>query len=647
MTRRCWLALLLSLLLTVTHASAVSPRSANNSVLNAGGTTVLSDSTANGWAVTVSGGTVYLSGTGLPKTSHALQLAHVDSGTWYQSSSGWHSFTPAGAIASGPATTSPPTSSQKLNTTATPSPSATGAFKVVNGKIQAPNGTNWIGIGVVVHDSNLAASVNTILTDFPGVNLVRVDVDPLGSNPSVYAAAVASLTSKGIVVEFSDYTNSLGTGGGGAQGVIFTDSLLTNELAWFTSMASYYKNNPYVWLGSNNEPAWTYPDGKIYTSGPNSLSAWQRASYDAVRATGNNAPFLLEPGGTRAVNASFPWLLQSMMDPTQYATMTNVIWDPHCYSYQAMNSTDPAAEALSVAQMVAQSQTIHSADGVPAAIIGEYSTWGVGGTQNVTAVLSSGFGSGAWVLDANGVLGGPPGDPNATIYFGLLSGGRLTSFGRTVAAFTLANSRNQGTPQRPAGETLSLNTVSNVARNTAFTVSGSIAGVTDAPPLQYQDNGGSWTTLPAGASVTASSFSFQHPGMASDPAATIAIRDANNTSISAIGPPFVVLGARSASGTIVTPGAGSFTDGAHVYTVTAAGAAVQDGNDIPGGSGTSAGEWYHGLVYFQDAESKTWYTWNQIQLTATTAPGPVVTPPIEKPSQRPQGRRRPGIPQRD
>lgn len=68
----------------------------------------------------------------------------------------------------------------------------------------------------------------------------------------------------------------------------------------------------------------------------------------------------------------------------------------------------------------------------------------------------------------------------------------------------------------------------------------------------------------------------------------------------------------SGSGTgIVTPGVGSFTDGAgNVYTIDAFGNADENGNPIPGGSGTSEMEYYNGNVYGQDSTTGDWYTWN-------------------------------------
>lgn len=66
----------------------------------------------------------------------------------------------------------------------------------------------------------------------------------------------------------------------------------------------------------------------------------------------------------------------------------------------------------------------------------------------------------------------------------------------------------------------------------------------------------------------------------------------------------------SPDGTMITPGSGSFSDGMHVYTITAGGNAAEDGNNLKDGGGTSAGEWFNGLAYFQDSATKNWYTWN-------------------------------------
>jgi hypothetical protein len=426
-----------------------------------------------------------------------------------------------------------------------PSPlsTGTGAFKVVNGKIQAPDGSNWIGAGVDVHDKNFVNAAANLPTQFPGINFVRVDIGGYEAlpAPATYAAAIKKLTDQRIVVQLSDYGNSLGTGGGGNQGVIYTGSKLSTENNWFAAMGAYYKNNPYVWLGSNNEPSQCYPytggtaggcprGSSIYSSGPKTLSAWQRASYNAVRNSGNTSPFVLEPSGSRPPGWSGT-PLQSNMDASYYATMTNIIWDPHAYWYQSGYSTVSARNDKEVAALISSAQSIHSADGVPPVVIGEYSGSGSGNgsTDYVRAVHASGVSTGAWVWDGSATLGGPCGDPTGLLSSNIYSCGVLTSpYGTAVKAHVLANSKATPAP----------------------------SGCTASP-----------------------------------------------------------------NGTIIKPGSGTFCDGTHTYAITAADAATEDGNAIAGGGGTGKGEWYNKLVYFQDAKTGQWYTWNQSSFTAVAAPG--------------------------
>ena len=168
-------------------------------------------------------------------------------------------------------------------------------------------------------------------------------------------------------------------------------------------------------------------------------SAWQAATYAAIRGTGNKNPILLEPGGdvvgTFRGGAGVP--MMAFQDPTVVATMTNVIWDPHIYGYMDNYATDAATNNALVTQVVAAVQAVQSADGVVPAIIGEYRPEGANGTQLVTAVINAGAsgttGSGAWVWDQDGVVGGPSGDPTGLVDFGLLSGGQLTTYGQMVA----------------------------------------------------------------------------------------------------------------------------------------------------------------------------------------------------------------------
>lgn len=232
-----------------------------------------------------------------------------------------------------------------------PAATATGGgFHVANGQITGPNGV-YQARGVNLYGNDMGASQDgaLITKTFPGTNFIRFIARPL-NDPTSYDAFVNGMTGEGRVVEFEDHPD-----GGGSQGTVYTGARLAAESAWYAAMASHFKNNPYVWFGTYNEPP---------TTG-GSLSAWQRATYDAIRSTGNNNPILLEVSGSRPVN------LQQALDPSVYATMTNVIWDAHIYPYQNNGSSDPGSVMANIKGMIAAAQKIRSADGLVPVIIGE------------------------------------------------------------------------------------------------------------------------------------------------------------------------------------------------------------------------------------------------------------------------------------
>lgn len=85
----------------------------------------------------------------------------------------------------------------------------------------------------------------------------------------------------------------------------------------------------------------------------------------------------------------------------------------------------------------------------------------------------------------------------------------------------------------------------------------------------------------------------------------------------------------------ITPGSGSFTDGSgNVYSIDASSNAIENGSPITGGAGTSAMELYNGVVYAQDANSGSWYTWDQSNFNGpvTAPPTPTPTPPTPTPT---------------
>lgn len=241
----------------------------------------------------------------------------------------------------------PPTPVQSC---ATPTVAA-GGFHVNGGQIIGPNGV-FVARGINIYGNQDAMKAGGLATQtFKGLNFVRYIVrDPL-NDPSTYAAFANLMTPQGIVVEFEHHPD-----GGGGQDAPFTGSKLAAESAWYASMAKAFGGNPYVWFGTFNEPG-------VGSAGQ--LSAWHKATYDAIRSTGSKALLMIEPGGSR------PWNLVDALVPSVYGSMTNIVMDPHVYPYQNNYSSDATSITDNINGMIAAAQKIKSADGTIPVIIGE------------------------------------------------------------------------------------------------------------------------------------------------------------------------------------------------------------------------------------------------------------------------------------
>jgi flagellin-like hook-associated protein FlgL len=69
----------------------------------------------------------------------------------------------------------------------------------------------------------------------------------------------------------------------------------------------------------------------------------------------------------------------------------------------------------------------------------------------------------------------------------------------------------------------------------------------------------------------------------------------------------------------ITPGSGSFTDGAgNTYAIDATGTAQENGAPIQNNMGAMA--YYNGVVYGQDRATSQWYAWDETAWTAAAAP---------------------------
>lgn len=123
-----------------------------------------------------------------------------------------------------------------------------GSFQAANGQIIDPNGNTFVARGINIYQGQVDA--NTILSTFPGINMIRVATIPGNYDPSSLDSFISTMTANHVVVEIEDHH----TDGSQWQGNALTGQALTNEENWYSSVASQYKNNPYVWFGTANEP---------------------------------------------------------------------------------------------------------------------------------------------------------------------------------------------------------------------------------------------------------------------------------------------------------------------------------------------------------------------------------------------------------
>lgn len=269
------------------------------------------------------------------------------------------------------------------NAPSAPCGGSQGMFGILNGVIYTPQQTVFMPHGINLNDSDLG-SIGQVLAAFPKINFIRVPVFSYKS-PSTYAAAVKQATAAGVVLEFEDHQSSDGQNRGGATGAPLAGQQLSNELSWYSAMAAYYAGNPYVWYGTDNEPA----------GSPEAVAQGEQAVYNAVRSGSGSAVILLElPGGGP----------RSGMPASYFANMTNTVWDPHFYGWVVNYSTDSGVISAALNNEIAAAQSVPGAGGATMpVIIGEFgnstngATMDPNGKQVVAAVLQNGkHGFGAW-----------------------------------------------------------------------------------------------------------------------------------------------------------------------------------------------------------------------------------------------------------
>jgi uncharacterized protein with FMN-binding domain len=282
-----------------------------------------------------------------------------------------------------------------------------GSFYIANGQIIGPDGNTFIAKGIDLFPDQISTA-GLLPSLFPGINMIRLAVQDFDS-ASALSSFISQMTALHVVVELEDHSVA------GGNDNVPTGSDLASELSWYSSIATAFKGNPYVWFGSMNEPDDVDDEAAV--------TAQQVATYNTIRDTGNTNPIMMEQiGGFTSTNAGG-------LTPSSYSTMTNIVWDTHYYGWVSGYSTDPTTVAADLTAQIQNAQSIESADGLVPVIIGEYgiSASGSGpadvnGTQVVTAAEASGYGSLAWAWNAGTDL--------------LVSGDvALTAFGTQVAQY--------------------------------------------------------------------------------------------------------------------------------------------------------------------------------------------------------------------
>ncbi|QHT59794.1 hypothetical protein GXP70_07390 [Paenibacillus lycopersici] len=178
-----------------------------------------------------------------------------------------------------------------------------GNFQVVNGKIYDPNGNRYVASGLDMYLSD--GTADQVLAMFPGINFIRIPDDST-HDPSYFSSFINTMTAHGVVCEIEYHP----------WPTFDTSSEPSNYLSWINSLANYYKSNPYVWIGTMNEPTNA------------ALTNEHTAVYNQVRGTGNNNIVVLYTEGANA------------QTPSSYASMHGVVWDSHFYGWLSDYSTN-------------------------------------------------------------------------------------------------------------------------------------------------------------------------------------------------------------------------------------------------------------------------------------------------------------------
>jgi Cellulase (glycosyl hydrolase family 5) len=197
-------------------------------------------------------------------------------------------------------------------------PAAAQTFTVsASGGFAAPDGQRWNMRGLNAGVQDALQGFPNVLTDFPGLTAIRLNVNPSSDSAASISQVVSKYTAAGVAVEIEDHS---GNG---------------DNVAWYQQEAQQFKANGLVFLEMPNEPS----------GSASQVAQNQIGIINAIRATGFSNPIGVQPvGGFDQSN--IPAVTAAVGTGNLYVT-------PHIY----YGGTDPNGAANYVQSEIGQAQS--------------------------------------------------------------------------------------------------------------------------------------------------------------------------------------------------------------------------------------------------------------------------------------------------
>lgn len=227
-------------------------------------------------------------------------------------------------------------------------------FKVSGSKILDPAGNEFVAKGVNVNGPYWPWARPTIpdaslITDVWKFNTVRVDTWPefsgIDNNNTDLDGIIKAFTDKKVVAIIEEH---------GYTGTYPTAGQLSTLTGWWATIADKYKNNPYVWFNTMNEPGNSSP-------APQTWSDDQEAIIKAIRGTGAKNIIVLDENnfgqasGFDATTSSAALTYgPSLVSKYQDLVFSLHMYDAWIYGYQRLSDYLAAVKAKGLAVMIGE-----------------------------------------------------------------------------------------------------------------------------------------------------------------------------------------------------------------------------------------------------------------------------------------------------